>query len=59
MSGAHDEPVTDRLLTQQQLAARLGVHPDTVRRLVKAGHIKPVRIGSVVRYDPNTVIKKN
>lgn len=39
----------DRLLTVQEVAGRLGVHPITVRRLIKRGDLTAVRIGRAVR----------
>jgi len=38
--------VTDELLTVEEVAARLKVHPETVRRHLKAGTIKGHRLGS-------------
>jgi len=45
-------PVTTTLpehLTVRELAERLHVHPDTIRRQVKAGKLRALRVGSVVR----------
>lgn len=38
--------VTDEMLTVDEAAARLKVHPETVRRHLKAGTIKGHRLGS-------------
>lgn len=35
--------------TMAQLAAELGVHINTVRNWIKAGHVKAVKIGHCVR----------
>jgi hypothetical protein len=43
--------VTDRLLTVRQVAERLQVHPNTVKKL----SIPFTRIGSVRRYHPAAV----
>jgi excisionase family DNA binding protein len=45
--------VTDRLLTVRQVAERLQVHPNTVKKL----SIPFTRIGSVRRYHPAAVEK--
>jgi excisionase family DNA binding protein len=36
-------------VTIAQLAAKLGVHINTVRNWIKAGHVKAVKIGHCVR----------
>ena len=36
-------------VTMAQLAAKLGVHINTVRNWIKAGHVKAVKIGHCVR----------
>lgn len=40
---------TDRYLTVAEVAERLRLHPITVRRHIKAGRIRAVRIGRAVR----------
>ena len=43
------EPSEDRLLTVNDVAERLQVHPITVRRHIKAGKLRAVRVGRSVR----------
>ena len=35
----------ERLLTTEAFAKRLGIHPDTVRRWLRAGKVHGVRLG--------------
>lgn len=46
------------LLTPKQLADRLGVCPQTVRRLTREGEIPTIKVGGSYRYDYESVIKK-
>lgn len=43
------ERAEDQLLTVQEVAERLRVHPITVRRHIKAGRLLAVRVGRSVR----------
>ena len=43
------------LLTTDEAAALLHVHPRTVQRLVERGQLCAVHLGSAVRFDPNDV----
>jgi excisionase family DNA binding protein len=43
------------LLTTEEAASVLLVHPRTVQRLVERGHLCAVHIGSAVRFDPQDV----
>ncbi len=43
------ERAEDRLLTVPEVAERLRVHPITVRRHIKTGRLRAVRIGRAVR----------
>ena len=43
------DPNDERLLTVNDVAARLQVHPITVRRHIKAGKLRAVRVGRSVR----------
>jgi excisionase family DNA binding protein len=45
------------LLTVRQVAARLNVHPGTVRRWVRSGRLPAVKVGRVVRFDQEQVRK--
>jgi len=40
------------MLTTTATAARLNVHPQTVRRLVKSGLLPAFRVGHNLRFDP-------
>lgn len=48
---------SDRLLTVDEVAERLRVHPITVRRHIKAGRLRAVRIGRTVRV-PEAELRK-
>jgi excisionase family DNA binding protein len=39
------------LYSVRQVADRLGVHPETVRRLIHDGRLDAVRVGRVLRVD--------
>lgn len=54
-SGATSEPVAVALLTTEEAASVLRVHPRTVQRLVERGDLCAVHIGSAVRFDPQDV----
>ena len=41
----------DALYTVRDVASRLGVHPETVRRLIHDGRLDAVRVGRVLRID--------
>ncbi len=41
--------VNDNLYTVREVAGRLGVHPETVRRLIHDGRLEAVRVGRVLR----------
>ena len=51
----HNQP-EGGLLSQEQLASVLSVHPITVSRWTVAGLIPCHRVGRVVRYDLNAVL---
>lgn len=42
---------TASLYSVRQVADRLGVHPETVRRLIHDGRLEAVRVGRVLRVD--------
>jgi len=47
--------VPARLLTYREVAERLALHPNTVRRLVARGELAKVRVGGSVRVHPAAV----
>jgi excisionase family DNA binding protein len=42
-----------KLLTIQETAGRLGLHPQTVRKIIKSGRLKVARIGRSIRIRPD------
>jgi excisionase family DNA binding protein len=40
----------DTLYTVEEVAARLGVHPDTVRRWIKSGELRAINLGGRAGY---------
>jgi excisionase family DNA binding protein len=45
----------ETLLTTDEVAKLLHVHPRTVQRLVARGQLAAIRLGSAVRFDPDDV----
>ncbi len=45
----------DGLFSVRQVAHQLGVHPETIRRLIHDGRLDAVRVGRVLRIDPTAV----
>jgi len=45
----------ERSYSVREVADRLGVHPETVRRLIHAGRLEAVREGRVLRLVPASV----
>jgi excisionase family DNA binding protein len=43
------------LYTVRDVASRLGVHPETVRRLIHDGRLDAVRVGRVLRVDSTSL----
>jgi excisionase family DNA binding protein len=43
------------LYTVREVASRLGVHPETVRRLIHDGRLDAVRVGRVLRVDSTSL----
>jgi excisionase family DNA binding protein len=41
-----------KLLTIQETAGRLGLHPQTVRKIIKSGRLRVARIGHSIRIRP-------
>jgi excisionase family DNA binding protein len=42
---------SESLYSVRQVADRLGVHPETIRRLIHDGRLDAVRVGRVLRVD--------
>ncbi len=47
--------VGDNLYTVRDVAGLLGVHPETVRRLIHDGRLEAVRVGRVLRVHGNSL----
>lgn len=43
------------LWSARQVATRLGVSVDTVRRMTRKGELHPIRLGRTVRYRPEEI----
>lgn len=43
------------LYSVRDVASRLGVHPETVRRLIHDGRLDAVRVGRVLRVDSDSL----
>jgi excisionase family DNA binding protein len=43
------EPRSEGLYTVREVALQLGVHPETIRRLIHGGRLDAVRVGRVLR----------
>ncbi len=46
------------LLTYKELAASLSVCVPTLYRWVKAGKIRPIKLGNLSRFDPEDVVRR-
>ncbi len=46
---------TDPFLTVRQLADKLAVRPLMIYRLVEQGKLPAIRIGRIIRFDPDDV----
>ena len=44
-----------QLFSVRQVADQLGVHPETIRRLIHGGRLDAVRVGRVLRVDSAAV----
>lgn len=45
-----------RLLSRQEVAVRLGVHPNTITRLSQTGQLRPIVLSpNLVRYEASAV----
>lgn len=52
---ADEAQVAPGLLTTNETAALLHVHPRTVQRLVERGQLEAIHLGTAVRFDPGDV----
>ena len=46
---AAPDPRSDTLYSVREVAGQLGVHPETIRRLIHGGRLDAVRVGRVLR----------
>ena len=53
MSSAEHQP--DSLVSVRDVADQLGVHPETIRRLIHDGRLDAVRVGRVLRVHRDAV----
>lgn len=51
----HTLLVMESLLTTEQVAVRLNVHEETVRRYVRSGELPAIRKGRLIRIEPKAV----
>jgi excisionase family DNA binding protein len=49
------EPPPETLYTVREVAGQLGVHPETIRRLIHDGRLDAVRVGRVLRVHKEAV----
>jgi excisionase family DNA binding protein len=49
------EPQPASLFTVREVAGQLGVHPETIRRLIHDGRLDAVRVGRVLRVHQGAV----
>ena len=52
---ASAEPPPETLYSVREVAGRLGVHPETIRRLIHDGRLDAVRVGRVLRVHREAV----
>lgn len=43
------------LYSVREVADRLGVHPETIRRLIHEGRLDAVRVGRALRVEPSSL----
>jgi excisionase family DNA binding protein len=48
---AATDPYPASLFSVREVADRLGVHPETIRRLIRDGRLEAVRVGRVLRVE--------
>lgn len=49
------DPQPETLYTVREVAGQLGVHPETIRRLIHDGRLDAVRVGRVLRVHRQAV----
>lgn len=52
---AAPDPRSDTLYSVREVAGQLGVHPETIRRLIHGGRLDAVRVGRVLRVHKEAV----
>ena len=54
---AISRPGPDRCYSVREVAGRLGVHPETVRRLIHEGRLDAARVGRTLRIDADALAR--
>lgn len=58
MATTHFDTHSEKLLTDKEVAERIGASPATVRRLVLSGSMpKPVKLGRLTRFRLSEILK--
>ena len=52
---AKGEHMAERMLTLREVSAYLNVNPATVRRLVRSGQLRSIRVGRDLRFEVRVV----
>lgn len=52
---AKGKHMAERMLTLREVSAHLNVNPATVRRLVKSGQLRAIRVGRDMRFEVRVV----
>ena len=52
---AKGEHMAERMLTLREVSAYLNVNPSTVRRLVRSGQLRAIRVGRDMRFEVRVV----
>jgi excisionase family DNA binding protein len=52
---AKGEHMAERMLTLREVSAYLNVNPATVRRLVRSGQLRAIRVGRDMRFEVRVV----
>jgi len=55
VASADHQPDSNNLVSVREVADQLGVHPETIRRLIHDGRLDAVRVGRVLRVHREAV----